>query len=59
MPQVLPMQVAEPLVELQTVPQPPQLLVNARSASQPFAGLPSQSAQPALHEAMPHAPATH
>src|SRR4051812_22756134 len=41
----------------QTWPQAPQLLVVPRSASQPLAALPSQSAKPAL-QTEPHTAAT-
>jgi hypothetical protein len=42
----------------QVVPQPPQRVLSVRVfASQPFAGLRSQSAKPAAHDVMAHAPA--
>src|SRR5436309_1142789 len=45
---------------LQTVPHLPQLLVSVlRLISQPFTGLPSQSAKPALHDVIWQAPFTH
>lgn len=43
---------------VQALPQPPQLLTLwSRLTSQPFAGLVSQSAYPALHEVTTHCPA--
>src|SRR5437879_5793333 len=49
-----------PLLLEQARPQPPQLAaLVAVLTSQPFCGLPSQSANPALHEEMVHRPAVH
>src|SRR5574337_468257 len=49
MPHTLAAQVAVPLVELQTVPQAPQLVgLVVRSVSQPLLTRPSQLPQPAL-----------
>ena len=36
-------------IDPQSTPQPPQLLPDVRSASQPFFGFPSQSANPSSH----------
>jgi hypothetical protein len=45
---------------LQAMPQPPQFFMSVwRSVSHPFAATPSQSAKPALHEAIAHAPIAH
>ncbi len=41
------------------LPHAPQLLVLVRLASQPLAALPSQSANPTLHEAMAHCDPVH
>src|SRR5438094_7416902 len=44
----------------QTTPHPPQLFALVLMlVSQPFAALPSQLPDPALHAATPHAPAEH
>ena len=44
-------QLPVPLAGAQAMPQPPQLASVSSAVSQPFAGLPSQSPKPGLHEA--------
>jgi hypothetical protein len=57
---VPPAHAAVALGRLHARPHIPQLVAVVRvSTSQPFAGFPSQSAKPALHAAMVHAPAAH
>jgi hypothetical protein len=52
-------QVAVPFATAQATPQPPQFVVVVSAVSQPFAGLPSQSPQPASQAAMPHVVPVH
>lgn len=59
MPQLPPAHDGVPLLLLHTLPQPPQLPALVFTlTSQPLAGLPSQSAKPALQLAMSQTPAT-
>jgi hypothetical protein len=55
--QTPPLQLGVPFVELQTLPQPPQLLTfELMSSSQPLPATPSQSPQPALHPVIVQTP---
>jgi hypothetical protein len=61
MPHVPPVQAGVPFAGVgQGLPHAPHAVIDVfKFTSQPFVELPSQFANPELHDAMPHAPATH